>query len=60
MQSSEEADLSQTVGVVLEALRMKSVSFQVLVSFWKFFKNGYYGAAALYQVIQTGVLLKSQ
>lgn len=53
MQSSEETDLTQAVGVVLEALRMKAVSFHVLVLFWKFFQNVNCGPAALNQVSQT-------
>ena len=53
MQSSEEADLTQAEGVVLEALRMKAVSFRVLALFWKFFQNGNCGPAALNPVSQT-------
>lgn len=40
MQNSEEADLTRAAGVVLEALRMKAVSFHVLALFRKFFQNG--------------------
>lgn len=53
MQSSEETDLTQAVGAVFEALRMKAVSFHVLVLFWKFFNDGKSGPAALNRVSQT-------
>lgn len=53
MQNSEEADLTRAVGVVLEALRMKAVSFHVLALFRKFFQNGNCGPAALNLVSQT-------
>ena len=38
MPSSAEAALAQGVGAVLEALRMRAVSFRVLVLFWMFSK----------------------